>query len=1058
MKQNFYALKTYLLWSFLLGFSALAIAQKPKNQTVSPIVKYDTSLFNALKYRNIGPFRGGRSAACTGVAGKPNLYYFGATGGGVWRTTDAGASWQNISDGFFGGSIGAVAVSESDNNVIYVGEGEKTVRGNVSEGFGMWKSVDAGKTWQHTGLKDSRHITRIRIHPTNPDLVYAAVLGHLFGPNEERGVYRSKDGGKNWERILFANKQAGAVDLTFDPNNPRVLYASTWRVIRTPHSLESGGEGSGLWKSTDGGDTWVELTKKSKGLPKGTLGIIGVTVSPVKQDRVWAIIEAQEGGVYRSEDGGETWAKINEERKLRQRAWYYTRIYADTQNPDWVYVANVQFHRSKDGGKTWENIPTMHGDHHDLWINPHNNQQMVLADDGGAAVSLNGAQSWSSLDNQPTAQFYRVVTDNDFPYRVLGGQQDNSALRVRSRSDDFAIGNRDWEPSAGGESAHMAPNPTNPNIVYGGSYGGYLTRLDHSTNQERSVDVYPDNPMGYGAKDFKYRFQWNAPIAFSPHDANTIYVGSNILFKSTNEGQSWTAISPDLTRNDSTRMQPSGGPITKDNTGVEYYCTIFAFGESKVEKDVIWVGSDDGLVHITKDGGKNWENITPKGMPEWTMINCVEPDPTQKGVCYIAGTRYKLDDFQPYLYKTTDYGKTWTKITNGIPALHFTRAIRKDPQSNSILYAGTEYGMYISFDDGANWQAFQLNLPIVPITDLTIKDNDLVVATQGRAFWILDDLTVLHQLNEQVRNAKTHLFKPRPTYNTLGGFSFDLPRSMPMGQNPPGGVMVHFSLRDKIDTNQVATLEFLDKNDKLIRKFATKVDKKKNPNWGEFKIKTGSNRFVWNMRYEDAERFDNLILWAGGTQGPKVVPGTYKVRLTMGKETQTQEFEILKDPRLTASPADLQAQLDFLLEVRDKLTETHKAIKQIRKIRSDINGFTAKLDAEKYKSLLDSAKALTKKMTKIEEALYQTKNQSGQDPLNYPIRLNNKLSAVGSSAANGYYRPTEGMMQVKQNITALIDKELGALRNLIQTEVPKLNQLILNQNIPLISVEEEKKQ
>jgi photosystem II stability/assembly factor-like uncharacterized protein len=1058
MRQNYLFLIGWICLLFL--YSLQVYAQKNKNQTTpSTTLLYDTSHYNALKYRNIGPFRGGRSCAITGVSDKPNLYYFGSTGGGVWRTTDAGASWENISDGFFGGSIGAVAVSESDNNIIYVGEGEKTVRGNVSEGFGMWKSDDAGKTWKHIGLKDSRHISRIRIHPKNPDLVYVAAMGHLFGPNEERGVYRSKDGGKTWERILFANNQAGAVDLVMDPNNPRVLYASTWRVIRKPYTMESGGEGSALWKSTDGGDTWVELTKKSKGLPKGTLGIIGVTASAAKSDRIWAIIEAQEGGVFRSDDGGETWVKVNDERKLRQRAWYYTRIYADTQNPDIVYVVNVQFWRSKDGGRTYENIPSKHGDHHDLWINSKNNQYLALADDGGAVVSLNFGQSWSSQNNQPTAQMYRVALDNDFPYRLLGGQQDNSALRIRSRSDDFGITERDWESSAGGESAHMAADPKNPNIVYGGSYGGYFTRFDHSSNQERSVDVYPDNPMGYGAKDFKYRFQWNFPLSFSPHDPNTIYAGSNILFKSTNEGQSWTAISPDLTRNDTTRMQPSGGPITKDNTGVEYYCTIFAFAESPYEKDLIWVGSDDGLLHVTRDGGKNWENVTPKGMPEWVMINSVEPHPFIKGGCYVAGTRYKSDDFQPYLYKTTDYGKTWTKITNGIPNLHFTRVLRADPKKQGLLYAGTEYGMYISFDDGANWQSFQLNLPIVPITDLAIKDNDLTVATQGRSYWILDDLTLLHQLTPQNKTAVWSLFKPRPTYNTLGGgFTFELPRGLALGQNPPGGVMVHFNVKDKVDTTQVATLEFLDKNDKLIRKFSTKVDRKKNPNIGEFKIKQGSNRFVWNMRYDDADRFDNLILWAGGTQGPKVAPGTYKVKLTMGKESQTQEFEIIKDPRLTASQSDLEAQTNFLLEIRDKLTETHKAIKQIRKAKTEINGFTQKLDAEKYKPLIDSAKALTKRLTAIEETLYQTKNQSGQDPLNYPIRLNNKLSSVGSSASSGYYKPTDGMIEVKRNITTLIDKELAKLRNIITNEVPKFNQMVMQQSIPLINVDEEKKQ
>ncbi|MEO1653695.1 MAG: glycosyl hydrolase, partial [Bacteroidota bacterium] len=583
---------------FLMLIQLETYGQKKKNAPTSSTVQFEEQYFNSLKWRCIGPFRGGRSAAVTGVTGQPNLYYFGATGGGVWRSTDAGASWKNISDGFFGGSIGAVAVSESDNNVIYVGGGEKTVRGNVSHGYGMWKSLDAGKTWEEIGLKDSRHITRIRIHPNDPNLLYASVLGHLFGPNQERGVYRSKDGGKTWERVLFVDENSGAVDLVLDPLNPRILYASIWQVKRTPYSLESGGKGSGLWKSTDGGDTWTELSKESKGFPQGTLGIIGVTVSPVNNDRVWAIVEHKNGGVFRSDNGGKSWIKTNSERKLRQRAWYYTRIYADTKNPDLVYVLNVQFHRSKDGGKTFESISTPHGDHHDLWISPENPNQMIVGDDGGAQVSLNGGESWSTYHNQPTSQFYRVTTDNHFPYRVYGGQQDNSTVRIASRTSGYGITESDWESTAGGESAHIAPHPQNPDIVFGGSYGGFLTRVNHETGERRAVNVYPDNPMGWAAKDIKYRFQWNFPILFSPHNANTLYTAANVLFKSSNEGQSWEAISPDLTRNDTTKMGSSGGPITKDNTSVEYYGTIFVVAESPLEKDVIWTGSDDGLVYM----------------------------------------------------------------------------------------------------------------------------------------------------------------------------------------------------------------------------------------------------------------------------------------------------------------------------------------------------------------------------------------------------------------------------------------------------------------------------
>jgi photosystem II stability/assembly factor-like uncharacterized protein len=689
----------------------------------------DEKLYNGLEWRSIGPFRGGRSAAVTGVPGKANLFYFGSTGGGVWRTSDAGNTWENISDGFFGGSIGAVAVSEWDNNVIYVGGGEKTVRGNVSYGYGIWKSLDAGKTWTSIGLKESKHIPRIRIHPKNPDVVYAAVLGDLFKSSEERGIYKSEDGGKNWKRVLFANADAGAVDLILDPNNPRILYASTWHIRRTPYSLESGGDGSALWKSTDGGDTWTNITA-NEGLPKGTWGIVGVTVSPVNSNRVYAIIENEKGGVYRSDDAGKTWRKMNEDRNLRQRAWYYTRIYADTKDEDMVYVLNVSYHRSKDGGRTFQNFNAPHGDHHDLWIAPEDNQRMIMADDGGAQVSFDGGDNWSSYDNQPTAQFYRVVTDNHFPYRIYGAQQDNSTLRIAHRTDGFAITESDWETTAGSESGHIAPNPANPDIVYGGNYGGLLEMQDHKTGESRAINVWPNNPMGHGAEDMKYRFQWNFPIFFSPHDANKLYTTSNHVHVTTNGGQSWETISPDLTRNDKTKLGPSGGPITKDNTSVEYYCTIFAAAESPYEKDFIVTGSDDGLVHATIDGGKTWNKITPKDMPEWTMVNSVEFDPFTKGGIYIAGTRYKLGDYRPYLYKSKDYGKTWTKITDGINTDHFTRVLRADPKRKGLLYSGTETGMYISFDDGASWKPFQLNLPIVPITDLTIKNDNLIASTK----------------------------------------------------------------------------------------------------------------------------------------------------------------------------------------------------------------------------------------------------------------------------------------------------------------------------------------
>lgn len=1036
-----------LLLVLLLLMAGPVMAQKKNIAAAKPTTTFDDKLYHGLEWRSIGPFRGGRSASVTGVPGKPNLYYFGATGGGVWRTTDAGNSWENISDGFFGGSIGAVAVSEWDNNVIYVGGGEKTVRGNVSYGYGMWKSVDAGKTWTHLGLKESRHIPRVRIHPKNPDVVYAAVLGDLFKSSEERGVYKSIDGGKNWKRTLFANADAGAVDLCFDPNNARIMYASTWRIRRTPHSLESGGEGSAMWKSTDGGETWTNISTNS-GLPKGTWGIVGVTVSPVNSNRVYAIIENENGGVYRSDDEGKTWRKMNDSRDLRQRAWYYSRIYADTQDVDMVYVVNVSYHRSKDGGRTFQAYNAPHGDHHDLWIAPEDNQRMAIADDGGAQVSFDGGENWTTYGNQPTGQFYRVVTDNAFPYRIYGAQQDNSTIRIYHRTDGFAITDRDWEESAGSESGHLAPDPADPEIVYGGNYGGLLEVQNHRTNESRAVNVWPNNPMGHGVEDMKYRFQWNFPIFFSPHNSKKLYTTSNHVHVSLNGGQSWETISPDLTRNDKSKMGSSGGPITKDNTSVEYYCTIFAAGESPYEKDFVVTGSDDGLVYATTDGGKNWQNITPKDMPEWTMINSVEFDAHAKGGIYIAGTRYKSGDYRPYLYKSKDYGKTWVRITDGIDAGHFTRVLRADPKRKGLLYAGTETGMYISFDDGTSWKPFQLNLPIVPITDLTLRNDNLIAATQGRGFWLIDDLTPLHQLNDQVAAGDAYLYKPMPSYRMGPGFSFGrAPRTA--GQNHPGGVTVHFIVKDT--TKAEVTLEFLQTDGKLIKKFSTKPDLKAKEEKLTLK-QPGMNKFNWNMRYPDADRFDGLILWASSLSGPRALPGTYKLRLTVNGKSMETDFEILKDPRSTGTDADLKAQFDFLQEVIAKVSETHTAIKKIRTAREQINRAIDPIKDQKeaMKDVLDKAKAIQDDVKKIEEALYQTKNRSGQDPLNFPIRLNNKLAHLNSLAGSGNFRPTDQMIAFKQEITAEIDAQLAALDKIFKQDVPAFNALVKQKNIDAV--------
>jgi photosystem II stability/assembly factor-like uncharacterized protein len=1065
---------------------------------------FEASQFKAMQWREVGPYRGGRSAAVEGLPSDRNTYYFGSTGGGVWKTTDGGETWKNVSDGFFGGSIGAVAVSEWDPNVVYVGGGEKTVRGNVSHGDGMWKSTDAGKSWTHVGLDNSRHIPRIRIHPRNPDLVYAAVLGHLFGPSQDRGVYRSKDGGRTWERVLFANENAGAVDLIMDPSNPRILYASTWRVRRTPYSLESGGEGSALWKSNDGGDTWTDLSA-NKGLPKGPLGIIGVSVSRSNPMNVYAIVEAEAGGVFRSRDGGATWEKTNESRELRQRAWYYSRIYADPKDEDTVYVLNVQFQKSKDGGKTFSSIRVPHGDNHDLWIAPDDPQRMIESNDGGANVSFDGGRSWSSQENQPTAQFYRVSTDNAFPYRLLGAQQDNSAVRIRHRSSGGGIGRDDWQETAGGESGYIVARPDDPDVVFGGSYGGYLTMLNHRTEEFRDVNPWPDNPMGHGAEGATERFQWNFPIAFSVHDPKVLYAASQHLWRSADGGASWEKISGDLTRNDRSRMASSGGPITKDNTSVEYYGTIFAIAESPVAKGVIWAGSDDGLVQLTRDGGVNWTNVTPKAMPQWIMVNSIEASPFDAGTAYVAATMYKSDDFRPYLYRTTDFGATWTKITNGIPADQFTRVVRSDRRRRGLLYAGTERGAFVSFDDGGTWQPLQLNLPIVPITDLAVRDDDLVAATQGRGFWILDDLTPLQQLPATALPA-AHLFTPRPAWRTGGYAPENTPRNQ--GKNAPQGVVVNYWIGNDVAPGTAVKLAFLDSSGAVIRELEGKVEStadeekakaeaekrkaaaakepprgtapkigvkseggeaeaaapaaepEEDPDAKKSKEKElnklpashhGLNRFAWNLRHPEAKKFEGLVLWGGGGDGPRVTAGAYGVRLTIGDRTLTTNAEVRQDPRSSATASDLKQQYDFLLEANRKLSEINESIGRIREVRKQLTDLREKAGSdEQGKRVVLAAKDLDTKMTVVEEALYQTKLRSPQDPLNFPIRLNDKIASVADSAAVGDFAPTAQQRAVYQQLVAKADAELAKLKALWETDLPALNALVRESQVPAI--------
>ena len=1016
-------------------------------QTPGPADESDI-LYGGMEWRLIGPFRGGRAGTVCGVLGQENVYYMGTAGGGVWKTVDGGATWKCVSDGYYGGSIGAVAVAPSDPNVIYVGEGEQTVRGNVSSGRGCWRSNDAGKTWQSIGLTESEHIGRIRVHPNNPDLVYIAAMGNLWIPNEQRGLFRSKDGGETWEKILYVSDKAGAVDVMLDPNNPRIMYAGIWQIKRNGYRMDSGGTDSGLWKSTDGGDTWQNISKH-EGLPKEVWGIVGVTVSPVNSNRVWAIIEAADGGVFRSDDAGKTWQKTNEDRALRQRAWYYSRIYADTENEDMVYVMNVRYHRSKDGGKTFEAFNAPHGDHHDLWIDPHDNQRMAIADDGGAQVSFDGGENWSTYYNQPTAQFYRVTTDQHFPFRILGAQQDNSTVRILHRSTGSTIRESDWSPSAGGESAHLAADPDNPEIVYGGTYKGYMMRLDHTTGQLRSTNVWPDNPAGSGVEVMKYRFNWNFPLFFSPHQSDKLYAGSNHLHVTTNEGQSWQVISPDLTRNDPATLKSSGGPITQDNTGVEFYGTIFAACESPYEEGLLWTGSDDGLIHMSKDGGQNWQDVTPGSAPKNIMWNSVDPNPFIDGGVYIAGTSYKFGDYQPYLYKTEDYGQTWQKITSGISDGHYTRVLRADPDRQGLLYAGTEWGMFISFDDGKSWKAWQLNLPVVSIRDLHVRDKSLIAATHGRSFWMIDDLSPLHQLNGDIAGKQSHLYLPKPAMRLAQSGGWGRPNMLLDGENHPNGVLFNFFIKELEDKE--VRLEITKTNGDPIRTFSNKSKEKGNKL--TLDAKKAGQRFVWNMRYDGFKEFPGMVLYSSPNLGPKAIPGQYVAKLVVGSDSTEQEFEIMKDPRLPNTQEDYEKQLAFLLGVRDKVSEAHQAMLDIAAVRKDLKYLREKLGGdEEYNGIVDAIDSLEDRMTVVENNIHQTKNRSYQDALNFGIRINNRLAFLMADQQRGDFPPTDQAMEFRQEVSAELDRELSDLNTLLTTGMSEINQQIQDKGISILSL------
>jgi photosystem II stability/assembly factor-like uncharacterized protein len=994
----------------LLSSAALPFAAAPATGKEAPKEPSFESRFEGMRFRNIGPFRGGRVTAVAGVRGQRNVAYQGATGGGVWKTTDAGASWEAVSDRFFRtGSVGAVAVTESDPNVVWAGMGEAPIRGNVSHGDGVWRSTDAGRTWKHLGLEATRQIAALRVHPKDPDTAWVAAQGKLWGPSEERGIYRTRDGGKTWTRVLFVDAATGASDLALDPANPRILYAGTWQVVRRPWELASGGPGSGLWRSEDGGDTWKKLTK---GLPEGTWGKVGVSASGAKPGRVFAMVEAEKGGLFRSEDWGESWTKVNEENDLRQRAWYYTGVYADPRNADTVWVTNVQLWRSLDGGKTFTALPTPHGDHHDLWIDPDDPSHVLVGDDGGAYVTYDAGKTWSSIDNQPTGQFYRVAVDDRFPYRVYGAQQDNTTVAIASRARGWEIGREEWHTVGGCESGWIAPKPGDADVVFAGCYGGSITRYDHRTGEEREVTAWPQLAIGRPASDLKYRIQWNAPILVSRHDPGVLWHAAQVLLESRDEGQTWKEVSPDLTRNDRTKQGPSGGPITKDNTGVEVYGTIFALAESPKEKGLLWAGSDDGLVHVTRDGGKSWKNVTPKGFPEWIQVNSLEASPHDAATAYLVGTLYKLGDMTPHLWKTTDYGATWTRIDAGIGRDAFTRVVREDPVRKGLLFAGTETGLWASLDDGKAWHRFQRNLPAVPVTDLAVKDGDLVVATQGRAFWILDDLSPLRQWKDEVAAAKTWLFAPPAAVRFPGGGDLAKPPKG-AGQNAPAGALVSFWLKEAPKEADLVTLEVLEGETVLRRFTSEKRDEKaevQGPVEKRLEAAAGLNRLAWDLRALAPALVPKAVLW-GSKQGPLVAPGSYTVRLAAFGETRSAPLEVVPNPNVTYGKEDLARQAAFLAELNTALSRTHETAGALRDARGQVSALAARAKkAGAPEAVAGAAKALDARLLAAEEKLVNPKLKSGQDVLNFVPALDHQVVGLISASSSADAPPTAGAL------------------------------------------------
>jgi photosystem II stability/assembly factor-like uncharacterized protein len=1073
--MNFAKLKVgrtaWIVSAVLLSAASTSVAQRKaeleKKPAELPTVTQTTSSaatdnedpqFKGMKYRVIGPFRGGRSLTASGVAGDPNTYYFGSTGGGVWKSTDGAMTWAPVFDKQTVSSIGSLAVAPSDPNVVYVGTGEACIRSNISHGDGIFKTVDGGKTWKNVGLRDSRAIGKVIVDPKNADVAYVAALGHPFGPNTERGIFRTTDGGKTWEKVLYKDENTGGIDIAFDPHNSHILFASLWEARRTPWGLSSGGPGSGLYRSNDSGSTWKLL--EEHGLPKGPYGRIGIAVA-ANSDRLYTLIEAPEGGLYRSDDSGETWQLLNNDRAFWQRAWYYMHIFADPQSADVVYIANVDFYKSSDGGHTFNKVKVPQGDNHSMWIDPKDSNRVIVTNDGGVTVSLDGGKSWTRQDNQPTGQFYHVITDARTPYYLYGSQQDLGSVAIASRSADAAIDRPDWYSVGGGEAGYIAPYPPDPNIVYAGEYEGVITRFDKRNGQTKNISLQPEISDGGGAAKLEHRFQWTAPILVSPHDPNTLYHAAERLFKTVDAGVHWEAVSPDLTRNDKSKQQVSGGPIDKDDSGTEYYDTIFAVAESPLVKGLIWVGTDDGLIQITRDGGKNWTNITPKDLPDWSRISQIDASPHDAGTAYVAVDRHQSDDMHPYIYKTNDYGKTWARISKGIPDGTFVRVVREDPKKRGLLYAGTETGVYVSFNDGGDWRALQLNLPTTPIHDLVVKNDDLGLATHGRAFWILDDVSPLRQYSDEIARQDVHLYTPAPAMRFQIS-SEEVPKPVLVGQNPPTGALIYYFLKEK--PKGETTIEILDSAGGVIRKYSSskteELEEPLNPEdkkpEKQIKVEAGLNRFVWDLRYAGSSRVPDYYLWEykDGSRGPLALPGRYQVRLTVDGKSQAAAFEVTLDPRVNVSQTDLQKQFDLLIQVRDELSRVYDTVNQVQDVRAQMDGLRKRLpDNGTVKPMLTAAAELDKNLLSVRDDLAQMNIKSNEDSLAFPQRVDSKLSGLAMAVGVGTdSAPTDAEYRVFEKLKKQADISIAHWAEIQKTELADFQKMIAGQNIQAIVV------